>query len=928
MINICFCSTLLLNIILKLPFLKIPLDRDYGIYGYHALFWLRGEKIPYIHIKENHPPGRWLLYTLLLKLFPVSRYIFHISNLFFLICTNIVLIIVTNYLFGTTIACVAGLSFAVLSSLPVYAWPHSSDEIEQLLCTLLAILLVLMAPSTSFIWFLGVGFATFIAILFKQSAYINTLPLVMIIMGLVHKINYISISTFIMGISLGYLAIYLFFKKQNIGIHHFRLVFALGRKVIGTYFRWLSYHKGKQKVKEFSSNTQQKTPAFPKKKEIPSKVKRPKIDPWQKALFFNYLKQSGFFIVLSLIALAKLLNIPNNGFLSLFFIIWLVIIMFSLFLNKHLMPYHFIPLLAPLSILSGYGIVISGAWITQQTHISITLITFALAVGLYLYMNKSMIKKAIWAWRKGCKGFIYTDSEADYKYYQLGEKIGKYLKQVTNEDDQIYVWGAEYEIYLWAERCSPTYSLFCPRPQISYSPNPYFNEKRAVQQLKAKPPKFIVATVFTDGFERFNTFLKQYYRIEQRIEKVITIYRRKTPKEISKLPLVSIVMLSYNTLDMTRKCINSIRDNTLYPHEIIFVDNGSRDGSKDFLRNLVKKHSNYHLIDNQRNRGFAGGNNQGMQKVKGDYILLLNNDVLVPGGWLKRMVACLESHDSIGLVGPVTNKSSGLQELKGLQDMDGLPYDDAEGLEAFAAYVGRENRKKYTPRSRLSAFALLMKRKVYEAIGELDEDYKIGNFEDDDFCLRAARAGFKIMVAGDVYIHHFSNVSFKRNKIDYDQLYLENYHIFQKKWPDVDVDEIILEDQRQLSKFDQMLNEGSRNLQSGNLQTAREKFAAVLKFNPVNLGTLYGLSLCFRNNGNYPQAIQLIKRILRVDPEHAPAYNLLGEISLENGNIKEAYRLFQRSLKVDPDCQAARENIRTIALKMNKVRPHIKESTI
>ena len=106
--------------------------------------------------------------------------------------------------------------------------------------------------------------------------------------------------------------------------------------------------------------------------------------------------------------------------------------------------------------------------------------------------------------------------------------------------------------------------------------------------------------------------------------------------------LVSIIILTFNQLKYTKECVESIRKHTPEPHEIIFVDNGSTDGTGKWLKKLVKNNSNYKLIENKKNLGFSKGCNQGIEASSGEYILLLNNDVVVTENWLAGMLECLK----------------------------------------------------------------------------------------------------------------------------------------------------------------------------------------------------------------------------------------------------------------------------------------------
>ena len=138
-------------------------------------------------------------------------------------------------------------------------------------------------------------------------------------------------------------------------------------------------------------------------------------------------------------------------------------------------------------------------------------------------------------------------------------------------------------------------------------------------------------------------------------------------------PTVSIVILTFNELEYTKKCVESIRRHTPEPHEIIFVDNGSKDGTVKWLKKLVNEHGHYKLIENGKNLGFAKGCNQGIEAASSDCILLLNNDVVVTEGWLAGMMECLNSAPDIGIVGPMTNNISGRQKV------DKVGYDAIDG---------------------------------------------------------------------------------------------------------------------------------------------------------------------------------------------------------------------------------------------------------
>ena len=164
----------------------------------------------------------------------------------------------------------------------------------------------------------------------------------------------------------------------------------------------------------------------------------------------------------------------------------------------------------------------------------------------------------------------------------------------------------------------------------------------------------------------------------------------KSDKVIQK-GLVSIIILTFNQLKYTIECVESIRKHTREAHEIIFVDNGSTDGTRKWLKKLAKNNSHYKLIENKKNLGFSKGCNQGIEASSGEYILLLNNDVVVTENWLAGMLERLNSAPDIGIVGPMTNNISGPQKVPVVD------YTSIDGLAAYARAFREKNRHRRMP---------------------------------------------------------------------------------------------------------------------------------------------------------------------------------------------------------------------------------------
>ena len=246
---------------------------------------------------------------------------------------------------------------------------------------------------------------------------------------------------------------------------------------------------------------------------------------------------------------------------------------------------------------------------------------------------------------------------------------------------------------------------------------------------------------------------------------------RAQPLEVPDYGLTSIVIVTHNQVDYTRQCLDSIRLVTDEPFELIVVDNGSTDGTVEFLRALPGAR----VIVNQTNRGFPAAANQGMAVAKGNQVLLLNNDVVATTGWLGRMLRALRSDPKMGLVGPTSNYVSGPQQIE-------VGYENLNDLDGFAWDRGKLQNGLLLEVNRLVGFCLLIRREVIEAIGLLDEQFGIGCFEDDDYCLRAIAAGFKAVIAGDAFVHHYGGRTFLASGVDGNALMRENLQRFREKW--------------------------------------------------------------------------------------------------------------------------------------------------
>ncbi|WP_138496619.1 glycosyltransferase family 2 protein [Paenibacillus pinistramenti] len=237
----------------------------------------------------------------------------------------------------------------------------------------------------------------------------------------------------------------------------------------------------------------------------------------------------------------------------------------------------------------------------------------------------------------------------------------------------------------------------------------------------------------------------------------------------------SIIIPTFNQKDLLLQCLACIEAYTTQPYEIIIVDDGSSDGTKEALQRYRK----VRLAVHEANKGFAGSVNTGLMMAKGRTVLLMNNDVLVTENWLSNLLDCLNSSPEIGAVGPVTNYIGGEQQIE-------VPYTGLEGMQEFAAAYNRQSPEgagRWMQTDRLVGFCLLMTREVVERTGYFDEGYEVGNFEDDDWMLRLRLQGLKLMIAGNAFVHHIGSVSMKSlDPVRFEQINRRNEYFYQRKW--------------------------------------------------------------------------------------------------------------------------------------------------
>jgi GT2 family glycosyltransferase len=238
---------------------------------------------------------------------------------------------------------------------------------------------------------------------------------------------------------------------------------------------------------------------------------------------------------------------------------------------------------------------------------------------------------------------------------------------------------------------------------------------------------------------------------------------------MQNLPKVSIITVNYNGEEVTCDMLESLRF-VSYPNvEVIVVDNASaRDCSV-----IAERFPEVKLIRSKKNLGFAGGNNLGIKEATGDYILMLNNDTIVPTTFLEPMVETFLKNKNVGIVSPkiIFYYSEGLVQYAGTGKISRLTCRGATN-----GYMQKDNGQfNYEASTELSHGACMMiSREAINKVGLLDETYFMF-YEEYDYCERVKQAGFEIFYNGKSYILHKQSITVGKNSP------LKSYYMFRSR---------------------------------------------------------------------------------------------------------------------------------------------------
>lgn len=226
-------------------------------------------------------------------------------------------------------------------------------------------------------------------------------------------------------------------------------------------------------------------------------------------------------------------------------------------------------------------------------------------------------------------------------------------------------------------------------------------------------------------------------------------------------PKVSIIIVNFNGGQIFKDCLAALKKIKYSNIELIIVDNGSSDGTEKLA-----------TIKNKKNSGFVGGNNEGIKKASGKYVLLLNNDTKVPNNFLNILVKKIEADEKVGVIQPKIY----LMDKPGYLDNAGS-FLTKIGFLRHWGFQKKDSKEFNTEKEIFSAkgACMLIRKELIDKIGLFDPDFFM-YFEESDFCWRVWLAGYKILFYPKTYIYHKVGYTIKRQNP-----FELNYHYYKNR---------------------------------------------------------------------------------------------------------------------------------------------------
>ncbi len=242
-------------------------------------------------------------------------------------------------------------------------------------------------------------------------------------------------------------------------------------------------------------------------------------------------------------------------------------------------------------------------------------------------------------------------------------------------------------------------------------------------------------------------------------------------------PLVSILIPCCGMLEYTKLLLPNLLKHTRQPFELIFLDIGALDGTSEFLSGFAigNSHLRIEIVRAATDLDIKEACQEALGKVRGEFVVLLNNDTLVTNAWLNQLLGLVSMSPTVGMAGPMSNYAAPPQLVESVPyrigprkalRSDGPTSDvlaQPEAVDAFARTFREENKGKWLETDRLGGFCLLLKREVLRRVnsqGQLNPWTDLSLFDTDILSAKAREAGFTLAVCRDLFVHHFGTRTF------------------------------------------------------------------------------------------------------------------------------------------------------------------------
>lgn len=208
----------------------------------------------------------------------------------------------------------------------------------------------------------------------------------------------------------------------------------------------------------------------------------------------------------------------------------------------------------------------------------------------------------------------------------------------------------------------------------------------------------------------------------------------------------SVCVMAYGRLEKTKRCVESILKYTKQVNvELILIDNGSEESDVfEYFQTVGYPYKK--IIKITKNLGFIFAQKAAIEVFQSEFFVMVPNDVVVTSNWLSNLLICIESDPTIGFVAPVSSNVSNLQQVD-------LPFTNEEEMQRQAVRYNISDPLKWEERLRLVTVIMVLRKAMIDNVGFFDAGF-FHDFSEDDYAARVRRAGYKMMLCGDTWVHH------------------------------------------------------------------------------------------------------------------------------------------------------------------------------